>query len=147
MGKNGGGGGGGESIEEIDVPKRQVHVVPFEVHDVGSLLKWSFSTKKKNIAFGVSFRPSTKYQARLLSSSQISLVFQSLGPGDLSIYPPPLRKRSLVERYKDNVISARLLPRDSATVLVSSPPLKTSVRLIRKPVFSLCCSPSPVVGR
>ncbi|KAL5488790.1 hypothetical protein EMCRGX_G017786 [Ephydatia muelleri] len=46
----------GEGVTQVKVSSKQVHAVPFSVK-AGSIIIWEFATKKRDIAFGVSFEP------------------------------------------------------------------------------------------
>lgn len=66
-----------------------------EISEVGSRLDWKFSTKKKNIGFGLFYKPDPKIQLKVLPD-QFEAVFQSLGSTELKITPPA--KNSLKSR-------------------------------------------------
>ncbi|KAG0207709.1 Oxysterol-binding protein- protein 7 [Mortierella sp. GBA30] len=67
-------------MQEIEVPPRDVFQHYVHVDQPGKTLVWWFSTKKKNISFGLYFRKSASCPPQLKSTTQAPSIINSVSP-------------------------------------------------------------------
>ncbi len=84
--------------------KRDFFQYDVKITEIGSRLSWKFSTKRKIIGFGLYFKPDSKIELKLLPE-QFESIFDSLGPSELLISPPPKRSSKIkrAEKVKHKV--------------------------------------------
>ena len=120
-----------EQFEEVDILKRDTFYHCVEVQEVGTLLTWSFSTRRKNIAFGLSFRPIAAPDVRLLTE-QYKMVFQALTSKDFFITPSPKNDRVIYNQSRAHDHSSTLVGEDSDRMSIASSSIKKKSSLLNK---------------
>lgn len=87
-----------DQFQEIEIPKRGMYPHHVEVTEIGSLLTWTFSTRRKNIAFGLFYQPIIDSHLKILPD-QYRIVFHNLSEEDFKVTPGPM-DRTILERPK-----------------------------------------------
>lgn len=87
-----------DQFQEIEIPKRGMYPHHVEVTEIGSFLTWTFSTRRKNIAFGLFYQPIIASHLKILPD-QYRIVFHNLSKEDFKMNPGPM-DRTILERPK-----------------------------------------------